>query len=318
MGVFLSVIIYTALIVFGLVLSASIFFFFYACIRNKPKFRCDYLKDPDSPWTNNFNKIKNIEEGLLELEYKDLEINSFDGLKLCGEIYTPKEKVGNKVALLMHGFRSHNRDDVMIACEMFLKNGYSVAIVSQRTHGKSQGKFITFGIKERYDCKNWCEELVKICGINVQICLFGVSMGAATVLMASGLALPKQVKAIVADCGFTSPYDIYKHVLKRDYKLPAFPILNVAGIFTRLIAGFSFREYSVKEAMKENKVPVLFIHGDKDTFVPTWMSKENYRNCNAKKELLIIKDAVHAVSFLTKPKKCKTVMFDFLEESFSS
>ncbi len=299
-------------------LLASIFFFNLACVRDKPKPTEFVLKTPESPWAKNYDKIILIKERFKAIEQEKIELKSFDGIKLSGTLYKPKEAVCGKVALLMHGFRCHGRDDIITTAEMFLDKGYSVLMISQRSHGESGGKYITFGIKERYDCKTWCEEIVKRCGESTQICLFGVSMGAATVMMASSLALPSQVKAIIADCGFTSPYEIYKHVLKLNYHLPPFPILSVADIFAKIFAKFSFKEASAVEALGKNKIPVLFIHGDKDQYVPTRMSKENYEACASKKELLIVKDAVHAVSFLNEPELCKSTMYKFLDENFES
>ncbi len=297
---------------------ASVFFFKIACVRDKPKPTEFVLKNPENPWAKNYNKITSIKEKFKKIEHEKIELKSFDGTLLAGNFYKLKEASGGKVALIMHGFRCHGRDDVIVAANMLIDKGYSVLLVSQRSHGESGGKYISFGIKERYDCKIWCEEIVKLCGENVKICLFGVSMGAATVMMASNLALPSQVKAIVADCGFTSPYAIYKHVLKLNYHLPPFPILSIADIFAKLFAKFSFKDASAKEALKKTKIPVLFIHGDKDDYVPTWMSLENYKACASKKEILIVENAVHAVSFLIDPELCRETMYKFLDENLES
>ena len=177
---------------------------------------------------------------------------------------------------------------------MFEK-GWNVLIIDERTHGMSEGKAITFGIKEKYDVSDWVRYVEERKGKENGIYLFGISMGAATVLMSSAILDKNTVKGIIADCGYTSPDAIFRHIVKNSFRLPCFPLLNLAELLTRCTAGFGFREASTKHT--NNKLPILFIHGDQDHFVPTAMSRENYEAYTGKKRLLIVKGAAHAVSY---------------------
>ena len=139
-------------------------------------------------------------------------------------------------------------------------------------------------------------------------------MGCATVLMAAGLPLPSNVRAIIADCGYTSPKEILKTVLKRDYHLPAFPIMNLTELLTRWRAGFGYSDASALDAMRNCRIPVLFIHGEKDTFVPVQMSLDNYMACRAPKELLIVPGAVHAAASLQDPEGYQRAVLAFMKK----
>ena len=116
------------------------------------------------------------------------------------------------------------------------------------------------------------------------------------------VGLPDNVRGIIADCGYTSPKDIFAHVLKSNYGLPDYPLLNMTEMIARKKAGFGYEGFRIPEVMKKCHIPVLFIHGEKDTFVPTHMSIDNYLNCSAPKELLIVPNAVHATSSMENPE----------------
>ena len=178
-----------------------------------------------------------------------------------------------------------------------MKRGYNVLLVDQRSHGQSEGKYIGFGCKDRYDAYRWIEWVIGQEGENVQILLHGNSMGGATVLMASGLDLPQQVKGIIADCPFTSPKAVFTHVLHSMYHLPAFPIIQIADAVNKRQAGYGLDECNSAREVRKAKVPVLLIHGDADTFVPCSMSEEIYKNCKSPKQKLIIHGAGHCESY---------------------
>ncbi|MBQ2880712.1 MAG: alpha/beta hydrolase [Clostridia bacterium] len=237
-------------------------------------------------------------------------IKSHDGLKLAADYLPAKDPKGT--IIVVHGYRSSNLNDFSCVFELYHSWNYNILAVHDRAHGDSEGKYIGFGILDRYDVRSWVNYAVENIGGN--IILDGMSMGAATVLMASGFDLPDNVKGIIADCGFTSPWEECKHVLKRDFKLPAFPLLYVCSFAVKCIAGYSLSEYSTLEALKTNKIPVLFIHGSSDTFVPTYMGKQNYEACIAEKELVIVEGAEHAESFLKETERCEQVLKNFLEK----
>ncbi len=139
-----------------------------------------------------------------------------------------------------------------------------------------------------------------------------VSMGAATVLMASDWDLPENTRGILADCGFTTPWQIMAHVAKRDYHLPAFPLLYVLDIIARLRAGVNLKEADTRTSLQKTRLPVLFFHGKEDDFVPVSMTEENYRACKGEKELHLVSGAGHAQSFGVDPQGCQEAIVRFL------
>ncbi len=245
-------------------------------------------------------------------EKERITMKSLDGLRLAA-YYLPAKEASDRVLILMHGYRNDGFGDFAGLVRFYHEAGFHLLVPHQRSHGESDGKYICFGVKERYDLKQWSEYIAKRFQGNCKIFLSGISMGGATVLMAAGLELPEQVKGIIADCAFTSPWDIFASVLQTSFHLPKTPVLNVADLICRRRAGFSFKECSTIECMRANSIPVLFIHGGADTFVPTRMSYENYEACTAKKELLIVERAAHATSNLAAPEAYRKKVMEFME-----
>ena len=241
------------------------------------------------------------------------EIQSMDGIPLVGRIIRPEgEPVG--CILLMHGFHGSPCHDFGPIFSFYHDRGYLLLVPDERAHGESGGKYITYGIRERWDCLCWCRYLTERFGTEMPVFLDGISMGAAVVLMASSLPLPENVRGIIADCGYTSPYDIMRHVLRHGFHLPVFPILGMAGLLCRLIAGFGLREYSTLEAMKTNTHPVLFVHGLADHFVPSYMTEQNYQACRAEKQVMYVEGAGHGLSYLVKREECEARLEEFLDQ----
>jgi hypothetical protein len=180
----------------------------------------------------------------------------------------------------------------------------TVLLVEQRAHGKSGGKYIGFGILERYDCIRWtdyiCMSIKKL-----PIYLSGVSMGASTVLMASGMKLPKRVKGIIADCGFTTPYDMVMLSAKKfiNIKSNLVKVVDAVNEMVKKKAGYDLREYSTLDAMRKCKIPVFFAHGTGDDFVPYEMTVKNYETCHSRKKLFIGKGAAHTECFKSEPQR---------------
>lgn len=240
------------------------------------------------------------QEWLLQQNAEEIRICGHRNTQLIGH-YLPAENP-QRILLAFHGWRSNWKKDFSLCAKSFQEQGCSILLVEQRAHGRSGGKHIGFGILERYDCKYWAEYLYKTYGKDMPIYLYGMSMGASTVLMASSLKLPQNVKGVIADCGFTTPYKMLvrsAHEILKEGEYPDVPIIDKLCTW---IAGYSFREYSTLEAMKVSKLPTFFIHGLKDRFVPYYMTLENYHMCVARKELLLVDGADHCRSYFMQPE----------------
>ena len=198
-------------------------------------------------------------------------IYSEDGLKLFGRYYHVRD--GAPLDLCFHGYRSRAFVDFAGGSEMSIEMGHNLLLVDQRAHGRSEGKTISFGIRERWDVFSWIDYALERFGSETNIFLYGVSMGAATVLMASGLELPANVKGIVADCPYSVPLDIILHVGKTN-PLPQWLIRPFAILGAKIYGGFDIRETDAIRSVKNTKVPILIIHGESDGFVPAVMSKQ--------------------------------------------
>ena len=229
------------------------------------------------------------------MQPEEFSITSFDGLKLYGKFYEFDKNA--PIELMFHGYRGTAERDLSGAVQRCFKLGRSALIVDQRTSGKSEGNVITFGVNEHKDCLKWVDFAVKHFGEDVKIILTGISMGASTVLMASGKELPENVIGVLADCGFTSAKEIIKKVIK-DLKLP----INICYFFIKIGAknygNFDLEETSAIEQVAKSKIPIIFIHGENDDYVPCEMSKKMFDACKSRKELVTVKGAGHGLSYL--------------------
>ena len=209
---------------------------------------------------------------LKEHDPEVLHVKSFDGLTLTARLVTQKNARGT--LLLFHGYRSTYQIDYAISAPFYFAQGFNLLLADERAHGDSEGRYITFGVRERRDVYTWVCEAAQRFGREFPFFLGGLSMGASTVLMASEYKFPANVRGIVADCGFTSPYEIQKSVLRaRNPRLLAGPLLCLLGLYARVFAGFGLKEASTLEAVKKTSYPILFIHGSGDTFVPCRMEE---------------------------------------------
>jgi len=240
-----------------------------------------------------------------------LEITSFDGLKLRGRYfeYAP----GATIELMFHGYRGTSDRDLCGGVQRCFKLGRNAILVDQRASGRSEGKVITFGLRERRDVLSWVDFVIQKFGPDVKIILTGISMGAATVMLAAGEPLPKNVIGVLADCGYTSARDIIQVVI-RQMKLPpalAYPFVRLGAV---LFAGFDPDADSPVRAMARCKVPVIFFHGEADDFVPCQMSRENYEACAAPKRLVTIPGAGHGLCCLVDTERYYRELREFTEQ----
>ena len=194
-----------------------------------------------------------------------------------------------RVIIAMHGWRSSWYKDFGMISDFWRENHCSVLYVEQRAQGESEGEYMGFGLIERYDCLDWIRWANAHGCSRLPIYLCGVSMGASTVLMAAGLELPENVHGVMADCGYTSAHDIWKHVVKHNLHISYGGITaSIASDICKKKINCGPKEYSCVEAMRNCKVPVLFVHGTDDHFVPIEMTYENYKACAAPKRLLVV------------------------------
>lgn len=248
---------------------------------------------------------------LRALPHEEVQILSDDGLKLYGKYYHQTE--GAPLEMMFHGYHGVAERDFCGGFWLAREAGHNVLLVDERAHGKSDGNVISFGVKERYDCLAWTRYAVEHFGSDVRIVLVGVSMGAATVLMASNLDLPENVKGIIADCGYSSPKAIVKKVAQ-DMKLPVAVLYPFARLGARIAGHFDLEESSAVEALRECKVPVLFIHGEDDRFVPCDMSWENYNACASEKTIFTVPGAGHTLCYMVDTEGYRKAVSKFLEK----
>ena len=216
--------------------------------------------------------------------------------------YEVKNKKESKIWIIaVHGY-TDSANFMVNSAKQFLNYGYNVLIPDLRAHGKSEGKYIGMGWLDKDDIQLWIDYLIATYG-KIKIILYGISMGAATVMMTSGEDLPSNVRMVIEDCGYTSAWEEFTHELKYLFKMPAFPALYNVNFITILRAGYSLKKASSIKQIKKSKIPILFIHGDKDNFVPFYMLDRLYQAATCKKEKLVIKNAGHAEAQWIDPEK---------------
>ncbi len=255
------------------------------------------------------DRIRELIQEFRNIGGEDVYIRSFDGLMLHGVYYHVAD--GAPLDIQFHGYNGNAVRDFCGGNKVSRDAGRNSLVIEHRAHGLSQGKTITFGIKERRDCLSWVEYAIGRFGRDVRITLAGVSMGAATVLMAISLGLPENVKAIIADCGYSSPKAIIRKVARDQGFAPwlIYPFIWLGG---RIFGGFNLTEASAVSSVAESNIPVLIIHGEADNFVPCYMAREIYDACRSEKELLTVPSAGHGLSYLIDSQLYEETVNDFL------
>lgn len=243
--------------------------------------------------------------------HEHMSITSTDGLTLNARYY--ECRAGAIVELLFHGYRGSGERDISAAIERCFALGRNALIVDQRASGTSDGHVITFGIREADDCRCWVDHAIRRFGKDVRIVLSGVSMGAATVMMAAGEQLPENVVCVLADCGYSSPREIICKVI-RDMKLPPRLLYPFIRLGARLYGGFDPEENSPLEALARATVPVILIHGDTDDFVPHEMSERLHAVCASRKKLVTIHGAGHGIAYPVDKQRYLDALSDFQRE----
>lgn len=265
----------------------SIAYYAYGLAFKSPK-RSDYRNytlPNHEQYVPHHATIKKYMDILIARPFEDVYITSFDNLKLFGRFYespanmesakkvsAKRKSASSPIHLLFHGYKSNPFQDGCGGSGLAAELGHRFIVVDQRSHGQSEGNTITFGIKERRDVLSWINYCKERFGEDIPIILWGLSMGAATVLMASDLDLPKNVKGIIADCPFSSPVEIIKKVGK-DMHFPPNLLYPFVKLGAKLYGRFDLEECSALSAIENAKLPILLFHGEDDHFVPWDMSR---------------------------------------------
>lgn len=267
-----------------------------------------FLTDQYEPYRP---RMRQVRDALIAIPYETVSITTFDGLKLTGRYYHTAD--GAPLDICAHGYRSSPVIDFSGGSEMSFEMGHNILMVEQRAHCSSEGSVITFGILERRDLLCWVNYAVERFGADVQIVLYGVSMGGATVLMAADLPLPDNVKAIVSDCPYSSPVEIIAEVGKERH-IPPGVTKVLATVGAMLFGGFDLNETDAIRAVKHTKVPILILHGDDDRYVPCEMSQRVQQANPQMVTRYTVPTAGHGIAYLVDTPFYKEKVKEFLEK----
>ena len=257
-------------------------------------------------------RLEDLRNWTSKRDFRTVEVESEDGLTLRAQ-YLENESPNGKTVILAHGYKG-NSEQMPEITRYYYEEGFNILKPDARGHGKSEGNYIGYGWKDRLDVKEWINLLINEKGQDA-IFLHGFSMGAATVLMTSGEDLPDEVKGIIADSGYTSVNEELAHQLKYLYHLPAFPIMEVTSVVTKMRAGYTFKEASALEQVKKNRLPLFIIHGDQDELVPTQMANRLYEAANSPKEIWIVPGAGHTEGFTVEEGEYKKRIKGFIDKA---
>ena len=289
--------------------SSSAYFYRRTMKRGKAKTERT-VKMAGTDWNQYMPLLQERKAHMLNQPHEDVYKQSFDGLKLHATYFPGPDN--KKVVICFHGYTSEGMKDYIGLSDYYMKNGYGMLLPDARAHGSSEGTYIGFGCLDRHDAMGWIQWVIETCGPDVEILLHGTSMGGATVLMTSSMELPSQVKGIISDCGFTSPKEVFTHVLHSMYHLPAFPMIQISDLVNRKKAGYGLDECNSAREVQNAKVPILLIHGGGDHFVPPSMCKTIYDNCTSPKTMVIIEGAAHAESYYKDMETYETALDRFI------
>ena len=292
------------------VLLAGSWYAYRIAFYSPQKDRDQVVKPKDPQYDPYRDEMRRIFHQLNDRPCEFVSITSQDGLKLSGRYYHVKD--GAPLDIGFHGYRSHPITDFSGGTELSFQMGHNVLLIDERAHGRSEGNTISFGILERLDLLDWINYAITRFGKDVKILLYGVSMGGATVLMASDLALPENVRGIIADCPYAKPLDIILYVGKRT-SFPNWLIKPFAILAARIYGGFDLLETDAEQAVKNTKVPILIIHGEADRYEPCEMSAEVALANPDMVQRFTFPGAAHGISYLVDTPRYHQIVRDFVD-----
>lgn len=240
------------------------------------------------------------------------QTSATDHLKLVA-LYVPAAQPTKKTIVVAHGYMG-KKEDMARYIHMYHDLGYNVLAPDDRGSGHSGGDYIGYGWPDRLDYVKWIKKVVKTNGQDSQIALFGVSMGGATVMYTAGEKLPRQVKAVIEDCGYSSISGELAYQLNDLFGLPKFPLFYTTNWMARVRAGYNFADGDATKSLKRSKLPIFIIHGAKDVFVPTKMAYENYKAAKQPKQLWIVPKAGHGEALAKQPTEYRQKVQAFLNQ----
>lgn len=288
---------------------SGVYVFLVACVRQKDMQWLDKEKIEKTPYAPFYDSIVAANTWINAHDPQEVFVTSHDGLKLRA-LWIPAENPRGTI-LFAHGYRSTYLADFGMALDFYHDQGMNLLLPDQRSHGKSEGRFITFGVKESRDMLAWLE-LHNSRLANCPVILSGLSMGASTMMYLADQDLPDNVKGMIVDCGFTSPKAIISAVFRYVTHLPPWLCMWSTGICTRLFAGFGITEKDSAKTLCKNKLPIVMIHGTADSFVPCDMTRLGYAACTGPKQVLLVEGAEHGLSFLVENERYTQTVRQFL------
>jgi len=293
---------------------AGSFYAYHIAFYSPHKNRDQVVKPKDPQYDPYRQEMRRIFHQLNDRPCEIVSIISHDGLNLSGRYYHIND--GAPLDIGFHGYRSHPITDFSGGTELSFQMGHNVLLIDERAHGKSDGCTISFGIQERLDLLDWVNYAIQRFGDDVEILLYGVSMGGATVLMASNLPLPGNVKGIIADCPYAKPLDVIIYVGERT-SFPTWLIKPFAILAARIYGGFDLMEMDAVRAVKNAVVPILIIHGEADRYVPCYMSEAVALANPTMVRRFTFPDAAHGISYLVDTPRYHKIVKEFVQEVLS-
>ena len=299
------------IVIAAVVLLSGSYYAYRIAFYSPLKDRDQVVKPKDPQYDPYREEMRRIFHQLNDRPCEYVSVVSRDGLKLSGRYYHVRD--GAPLDIGFHGYRSHPLTDFSGGTELSFQMGHNVLLVDERAHGKSEGRTISFGILERQDLLCWVDYAVDRFGDDVQILLYGVSMGGATVLMASELDLPENVKGIIADCPYAKALDVILHVGKTT-PFPHWLIRPFAILAARIYGGFDLLETDAVRAVRNTKVPILILHGEADHYVPCEMSAEVAEANPAMVRRATFPGAAHGISYLVDTPRYQRIVRKFVSQ----